>query len=187
MNCENCGQREATVHLVDLVDGQRTIRWLCTVCAGQSSDEGEDDPLFGDGNHSAGSDNSGDPYSLASFLGEMFTPEDGTGPADPALCPRCGYSFAEFRGTNRLGCPGCYDAFGTQLLSILSHLHRHVSHLGKIPVSRRGGPTRNAALQRARIALEKAIGAEDFEKAARLRDRIQHLEAALDSEGGPPE
>jgi protein arginine kinase activator len=175
MNCERCGIREASVHLVDLVDGKRSERWLCTVCAGKSRG-GNEDPDFPLGGRSGEGDNIEDSYSLASFLGEMFSPADGAAPGEPPVCPACGYSFAEFRGTNRLGCPKCYDAFRQPLLSILSHLHRHVSHLGKVPGRLRNPDNPAAALRRARIDLEKAIAAEDFEKAARLRDVIQKLD-----------
>ena len=68
-------------------------------------------------------------------------------------------------------------------MGILSHLHRHVSHLGKVPGSDPRKSSVSNALARARVALEKAIAGEDFEKAARLRDEIQRLEASGASEG----
>ena len=92
-----------------------------------------------------------------------------------------------FRKTNLLGCPACYDAFRGPLLSILSHLHRHVSHLGKAPGSIDDGTDRPGLLSRTRVALEKAIAAEDFEKAARLRDEIQRLEASAPESGDAEE
>ena len=188
MTCERCGKREATVHLVDMVDGKRIVRWLCPVCAGRSSDDGEADPWFGFGGLPNDDQDEEDSYSLASFLGEMFSPGEEKVPVDPPACPSCGYTLAEFRGTNRLGCPLCYTAFRKPLLSILGHLHRHVSHLGKVPRSGQEGESRAAVLGRARIALEKAIAAEDFEKAARLRDEILRLETepgnGPDPEGG---
>jgi len=77
-----------------------------------------------------------------------------------------------------LGCPRCYESFRGPLLSILSHMHRHVSHLGKVPRQTDGSVDRRGTLRRTRVALEKAIAAENFEKAARLRDEIQRLESA---------
>ena len=32
MLCEKCGQREATVHITEIVDGRMTKRELCDVC-----------------------------------------------------------------------------------------------------------------------------------------------------------
>jgi protein arginine kinase activator len=184
MRCQRCGKQEASVHLIDLVNGKRTVRWLCAACAGRSPGEGEDDPSFGLGGNPENSDGEEDSYSLASFLGEMFEPAGGDESSEPPVCPDCGYSFAAFRGTNRLGCPRCYVAFRQPLLSILSHLHRHVSHLGKVPDNGREGSSPSAELSRTRIALEKAIAAEDFEKAARLRDDILQLESGDGSDAG---
>lgn len=184
MTCQRCGKREATVHLVDMIDGKRSVRWLCTTCAGGSSEGGDEDSSFGLGGNADGADSDGDSYSLASFLGEMFEPAPDGQPPEPSVCPDCGYSFADFRGTNRLGCPKCYEAFREPLLSILSHLHRHVSHLGKVPSIGKDGARPGAELIRARIALEKAIAGEDFESAARLRDEIQQLESGGDPASG---
>lgn len=187
MTCQRCGKMEATVHLVDMVDGKRSVRWLCTICAGGSSEGSDENSSFGLGGNAGGSDSDGDSYSLASFLGEMFEPAQDGQPSEPPVCPDCGYSFAEFRGTNRLGCPKCYDAFRGPLLSILSHLHRHVSHLGKVPSTGQDAASPGSDLIRVRIALEKAIAAEDFESAARLRDEIQKLESGRNpgAGGGP--
>jgi len=183
MTCQHCGQRDATVHLVELVDGKRTSQWLCPVCAGRPGDQQGGDPWFdSDGNDDR---HSGDEEteSLASFLGQVFEPIDGDAASDLPACSACGYTLDQFRRTNRLGCPRCYEAFRSPLLSILSHLHRHVSHLGKIPGHHGAKSSLSGAIGRTRVALEKAIAAEDFEKAARLRDEIQRLEASGTPDG----
>jgi protein arginine kinase activator len=183
MTCQNCGQRDATVHLVELVDDLRKSQWLCAVCAGRAAEDGEDNPGFPlGGSPEEGEGEEGD-FSLASFLGQVFELQGDTEMADLSACPVCGYTLDQFRKNNLLGCPGCYDAFRGPLLSILSHLHRHVSHLGKAPHPFAGGLDRPGVLSRARVSLEKAIGAEDFEKAARLRDQIQRLESVEPPEG----
>lgn len=185
MNCQSCGQREATIHLVEMIDGQRVSQWLCDICASTPREEDPEDEEFGFGRKEDPADGEEEGYSLASFLGQVFEPQDGPSASTPAVCPSCGYTLDKFRRTNRLGCPRCYDAFRQPLLSILGHLHRHVSHLGKSPVRENSGPSLSAALKRTRIALEKAIAAEDFEKAARLRDEIQKLESGGAGQGAP--
>jgi len=183
MTCQRCGQRDATVHLVELVDGKRKSQWLCAVCAGRASENGDETPGFRFGENPGEGAGEEDDFTLANFLGQVFEPQDGIDQADLPACQVCGYSFDQFRKTNRLGCPRCYEAFRAPLLAILGHLHRHVSHLGKTPRPAADGDDRPGVLSRARIALEKAIGAEDFEKAARLRDEIQRLESAKPPEG----
>ena len=182
MTCQRCGQRDATVHLVEMIDGQRQSQWLCEVCAGFASENGEMNPgSRRDG--SPGSD-SGDEedYTLASFLGQVFEPQQDQPHQDPPACSTCGYTLEQFRKSNRLGCPRCYESFRGPLLSILSHMHRHVSHLGKVPRRTDGRVDRRGTLRRTRVALEKAIAAENFEKAARLRDEILRLESGKSSE-----
>ncbi len=183
MTCQRCGQRDATVHLVELVDGVRKSQWLCPVCAGRPGDDQGGDPWFDSGDN--GEQGSGDEESesLASFLGQVFEPIDGDAVPDLPACPSCGYTLDLFRRTNRLGCPRCYEAFRSPLLAILSHLHRHVSHLGKVPGHHGAKTSISGALGRARVALEKAIAAEEFEKAARLRDEIQRLDTSDTPEG----
>lgn len=183
MTCQRCGQRDATVHLVELVEGVRSSQWLCSNCAGQSAGKDPEEPSFDIGDPSGEGNGDEDAYSLASFLGQVFEREGGPEIPDLPACDKCGFTLDQFRQTNSLGCPGCYEAFRKPLLSILSHMHRHVSHLGKIPGNNEGGTSRFTELSRARVALEKAIATEDFETAARLRDEIHGLENGEGSAG----
>jgi len=180
MTCQRCGKRDATVHLVEMVDSRRVSRWLCDVCAGRAPENDPEDKGYGFGAHADASGGDEESYSLASFLGQMFEPTGKPPEGGVTTCPSCRYTLDQFRGTNRLGCPRCYDAFRGPLLSILGHLHRHASHLGKVPGHGKSPTSRTGALKRARVALEKAIAAEDFEKAARLRDEISRLEISGD-------
>jgi protein arginine kinase activator len=183
MTCQRCGKRDATVHLVELVDGQRKSMWLCDVCAGRPQQNGDDEPGFRFPGSPEGPGDDEESATLASFLGQVFQPQEKASRTDPPVCAACGYTLEQFRKSNRLGCPQCYHTFRGSLLAILSHLHRHVSHLGKVPRPVAGRTDLIGLLRRTRIALEKAIAAEDFEKAARLRDEIQRLESAILSEG----
>jgi len=72
------------------------------------------------------------------------------------------------------------------LLPFLGRFHRQVTHLGRFPDFAAGTPSRLGEITRTRIALEKAVAAEDFEEAARLRDLILGLEdtGPADSEDG---
>ena len=177
MTCDRCGKREGTVRVVaDGDEGGRTL-WLCPACAESDVDP---DELFGEdpdrdlptGDWEGGEENA----ALERFIGQMFTGL-GAREADAAPdCPACGTSYASFRSTGRLGCPRCYVAFRRFLLPFLGRFHRQVTHLGKFPTHAAGATSRLGEITRHRIALEKAVAAEDFEEAARLRDRIRQLE-----------
>lgn len=173
MTCQRCGKRDASIHLIELVDGDRRSLWLCPICAGK--DERAD--AHGVSGKGAEDNEPVDAESLASFLGQVFGPAE---PADEDLslaCASCGYTLKQFSTTNRLGCPRCYQSFRAKLMPMLASFHRHVSHLGKAPRPETGTVNGPGEIARIRVALEKAIAAEDFEEAARLRDRIRLLEA----------
>lgn len=188
MNCHMCGQREATTHLLELINGERKSVWLCDICASGRAENGGDGPglpHLGD----AGS-LSGESASLASFLGQVAAAGDGT--VRVAACPACGYEIKSFQDNNRLGCPKCYVHFRTQVLPILARYHRHASHLGKVPRQAGGLASQQGEITRLRVSLEKSIRGEDYEEAARLRDVMRKLiaerdlgKAADDGKGGP--
>lgn len=123
--------------------------------------------------------------ALDRFIGPMYTSPNVRDDEVPD-CPACGTSYASFRASGRLGCPRCYVAFRRFLLPFLGRFHRQVTHLGKFPRRAAGRSSRLGEITRARIALEKAVSAEDFEEAARLRDHIRKLEEPGASGGEPP-
>ncbi len=91
-------------------------------------------------------------------------------------CPVCGMKFIDFRNTGRLGCPHDYEAFKEELTPLLENIHGETRHVGKTP--RRLPQTRQtqSELVQLRKQLMQAINRENYEEAARLRDRIRQLE-----------
>lgn len=127
-----------------------------------------------------------------------------------AACIGCGLSFAQFRQAGMLGCPQCYSSFEGQLGTLLSRAHEGgTHHVGKVPrsielarlASGSAGPAQGAAAgaaatatpqtdERARAALLRkqladAVAAENYERAALLRDELQKLEALLRTATAP--
>ncbi|NNJ25534.1 UvrB/UvrC motif-containing protein [Alienimonas chondri] len=91
-------------------------------------------------------------------------------------CPHCGISFHEFREKGRFGCPGDYEAFREQLVPLVENIHDATRHVGKVPAGAAGGESsRQFRLIRLRKDLAKAVAAEEYEKAASLRDEIGAL------------
>ena len=93
-------------------------------------------------------------------------------------CEACGLKFVDFRNTGRLGCPHDYEVFGDELGQLLENIHGETRHTGKVP--RRQPQARQARdeLMGLRKQLAAAVQKEDYEDAARLRDRIRRLEEA---------
>ncbi len=167
MLCDNCGKNEAEVHLTQIVDNEMTTVHLCPSCAAEK------------GLDTSSSKN----LPLTDFLAQMgkaALAEEEAGIAGP--CSYCHTTVDDFRRTGRLGCPHCYSIYESQLRAILRRIHGSTHHLGKVYVPP-ATPTADigARLAGLRRKLQRAVEAEDFERAAVIRDQIRELEAAIDA------
>ncbi|MDD5422406.1 MAG: UvrB/UvrC motif-containing protein [Candidatus Omnitrophota bacterium] len=161
MICDVCGKNEATVHLTEIVNEKVTKLHLCEGCAKEKGSEMEEH--FGLSDLLAG---------LAD-LGANIEPES----TDIMKCPTCGFTFLDFKKTGRLGCGNCYEIFKGQLAPLLKRIHGADRHVGKVPL-RVGKTVKDTrTLQELKLRMEKAIQAEQFEEAAKLRDEIKELES----------
>ncbi|MHC4788562.1 MAG: UvrB/UvrC motif-containing protein [Planctomycetota bacterium] len=154
--CESCGERRATWHLTNLVDGEPVQHHLCDECYAEQS--------------------GGQPQVQGAFaqLIAAVVPEL----RDMALrqCPECGLNYLEFRQTFRLGCPHDYEAFDKALEQLLERIHGASSHTGKVPPTAGEEEAMRSRLRSLRKQQRKAIAEENYELAAELRDNIRELE-----------
>jgi protein arginine kinase activator len=91
-------------------------------------------------------------------------------------CPNCGIKFVEFRNSGRLGCPNDYQEFREELSTLLENIHGETRHCGKSPRRLPQNEQAQSELIQLRKQLQHAIHRENYEDAARLRDRIRRLE-----------
>ena len=164
MVCDNCGSTDAVVHLTQIVNNEMSMHHLCEKCAAEKGLESAPEP----GN-----------FPLTDFLAQMGpeTVEDAE-PSD-VHCSYCGLTFQDFRHTGRLGCPHCYETYSTHLRRLLRRIHGGTQHVGKVYLP----PDPSASemelrLEGLRRKLNRAVAAEDFERAAEIRDEIRSLEPA---------
>jgi len=165
MKCDICKKREATVHLTEIINNKMTKLHLCEQCAREKSQEMEEH--FGLADLLSG---------LADLVPPSQKPSVKTEPQILTKCPACGFTFQNFRKMGRLGCPKCYETFKNQLNPLLKKIHGSESHMGKSPSKKEVVKDRTVLLATLRVELEKAVKLEEFEEAARLRDRIRALE-----------
>ena len=98
MICERCHKNEATVHTVQIINGEKIEHYYCQNCANET---GIDNPIsFQD--IFQGLLNFGMPKQ-----GEM----NGVYRNSSAKCPNCGMSYDDFRRGGKFGCSECYEAF----------------------------------------------------------------------------
>lgn len=161
--CAECGTGEAVIHLTQIVDNEMKTRHLCEKCAAAKGVE-TSGPAAN--------------FPLTDFLAQMGSKAEET-PAETATgsCGFCGLSLSDFREMGRLGCPHCYATFDEQLRNLLRRIHGSVHHVGKVYLPPDpSDEERSRRLEGLRRKLRRAVEAEDFEKAADLRDQIQALE-----------
>jgi len=96
-----------------------------------------------------------------------------TGLPEKEPCPRCKTSLQDILNTTKLGCPYCYEHYSDELKAVLYHSHDGaVKHVGKVPKNWKP-PEEN--IEQVEAKMQKAIDKEDYEEAARLRDKIKKL------------
>jgi protein arginine kinase activator len=156
--CDKC-DRPARIHLTEISQGQKVEKHLCEQCAAAEGLSLK---------HS---------LSLSQML-EEFVLHGGPGQEGADLkCDVCGMTFSEFRQQSLLGCPHDYDAFEQALLPLLERAQGGAAqHAGKVPHRAGGDQKKHSALLRLRAELKNAIAAEDYERAAMLRDQIKELD-----------
>ncbi len=159
-HCYFCGKK-ATVHFTQILNNKILKMDLCESCAKQHG--------IGD---AAG-------LGLGELLSKTGLFSDDT-PTE-VTCPQCGFSLNEpqFKNMGRLGCPHCYDEFHATLSSVLKDLHPQQAHKGKSPHNLLGRQATREKMKKLEQEMQLAIKAENYEKAAALRDEIAALKESL--------
>lgn len=88
-------------------------------------------------------------------------------------CPHCGWTLRDLRQTNRFGCARDYEVFGGVVDNLLESLQGQSQHCDLREESQ---------LDRLVGEMREAVVREDYEGAARLRDQVRAMEAALETE-----
>lgn len=161
--CEVCRQRPACVHFtecdVQLATQSLDICHHCLVRLGIDPEQ---------------------PPPLASI--ERARSPSRRAPAEPELvCGDCGLDRELFLHDKRFGCARCYQVFAEDVVALLEGIHQSSHHLGRHPGAESesmAGEQRLRERLRLQEQLDQAVAAEDFERAAHLRDRLQEFDNA---------
>ncbi|MSU41050.1 MAG: excinuclease ABC subunit B [Pedosphaera sp.] len=160
MKCCQC-DKEATVHLTEIIEGQMKKIDLCEECA---KEKGVTDP--------AG-------FGLADLLlglGASQQIEDAAA-GGQLSCGACGFTHTDFKKAGRLGCPDCYETFSEALEGMIKQMHKGTQHHGKVPRALRKAKDLSKQRTSLQERLTRAVGEENYELAAQLRDQIKGLDA----------
>ena len=113
MKCHHC-DKQATVHLTQILNGQMHKMDLCESCA---QAKGVTNP---------------ENLSISSLMDKVDleeTPTEAT-----MVCESCGITHQEFKKEGRLGCEACYHVFRPILDPYLMACMRALNTLGKYPL-----------------------------------------------------
>jgi protein arginine kinase activator len=161
MLCMKCKKNEASYYYKQNINGRITETALCEECAGE-----------------LGKNVMADTLSINPFGGlfGLTTPPRRT--ADTVKrCTLCGSGFGDLVKSGKIGCAKCYEVFADELSATVAKLHGQATHTGRAPLEHRAKNERRDHEKQLRGELKKAIDAQNFERAAVLRDELKKLDA----------
>ena len=162
MLCDKCGKNPAVIHRITTINGIKKEMHLCKECAVQEKVMWADDKFTIN--------------ALLSSLLDMGTESPiKIEKLETVKCSQCGEGFSEFKKTGKLGCDMCYVYFKDRLLPLLKKVQGNTRHSGKLPRSIGGDLRVRKELESLQEELERAVRAEEYEKAVELRDRIKSI------------
>ena len=162
MKCDICNNKEAVIHVKQIVGEKITELHLCGDCANEKGISGEEDVIE---------------LSLSQLLTSLIDLTDKYSEQENRdVCRTCGTTIKDFRKNAKLGCADCYNVFNKEIENYLENTAGQVQHVGKLP--EKVGTLKKLLVDKEslREKLEKAINQENYEQAAVLRDRIKIIE-----------
>ena len=157
-------KNEAIIHLTEIVEGVRTEMHVCEHCAAEQGIAVKTQIPINE--------------LLSSLLSVQPTDDKLFGLSDEELsCPHCGFSLDKLREEAVLGCPHDYELFEKSLLPLIKKAHNgQTAHCGKVPSKVPRETKKQISLLNLRKQLEAAVQSENYELAAELRDKIEHMQ-----------
>lgn len=160
MLCQNCQQKAANVHFTQIMNNAKVDIYLCEQCANEISHSGIVSP-----------------FGFNDLINGLFGSHQLKQEQPETLkCKSCGMEYEEFLRTSRVGCAQCYQAFQVKLDPIIKRLHGNAEHHGKVPVRVSSKVNIPDEIEKLKQQLKESVGREEYEEAAKIRDRIRALE-----------
>lgn len=154
MQCQVCSKK-ATVHLMEINDGEKFQRHLCEDCARKEGITVKAQA------------------PVSEMLNNLVLSQHESEKINDLRCPQCQVTWSDFRQSGMLGCPNDYLAFEKPLRALIERAQgKNCQHIGKVPRQARHSFGQQVRLLRLRQDLQNAVATEDYEAAARLRDEI---------------
>ena len=161
MLCEQCGTRRAEIHLVSVVNGEKRVQHLCRECAGEFLNMNDVTNLMKLSFSVEG------PMGIDEAFRELVMPALRSAYANKKsarhICPHCGKELPDSMFEHKDGAEqpeaAAQDAAEDKVMTAVEEM---------------------AALEKKML---EAVRAEDYEYAAKLRDRISELRNSNETNG----
>ena len=161
MICQVCGERDATFHFKEMINGQVKELHLCEICA---KEKGLGETFFMPS------------FSLSNLMAGLTELEVPSSEEISVGCPHCGLSYGDIKRKGKIGCGLCYQALEEYLTPLLERIQGKVRHSGKVPRKGKVQDQKERKIYELRKELEDLVRKEEYERAAELRDEIRRLE-----------
>jgi len=164
MQCQICKKKAATIHLTEIHEGVRMEMHLCEQCAVEQGIAAKTQISINE--------------LLSGLLAAQPADDELFGPSEhQTKCPNCGFTLDQFRKQGVLGCPHDYEIFEKTLLPLIEKAQDgKTTHCGKVPAKTPRDTKKDMERASLREQLKAAVQKENYELAAKLRDKLDQLE-----------
>ena len=159
MKCDVCGGAAATIHIKQVSEDVTVELHLCEECAAAK----------GIGQEAERTD-----FSISSLLTGLVDITKGD-QKQHKVCPACGMTIENLKKRATLGCNECYAVFAKEIRGTVGRMYGRTAHKGKLPKRLATYKTLLIDVETLKRQMKVALRNEDYEQAARLRDRIADL------------
>jgi protein arginine kinase activator len=164
MKCSSCDKERATVHIINIAGEKFSDLHLCEDCArAQGYIFGPNEVSFEDVVHRLITDNA-----------EAGSPVQKEAVYDKP-CPNCGNTVKEILMNHSIHCEEDVTEFRKEIEVIIDTIHGTVRHTGKTHLPNTGDSRSQQMISVLERQLDQAVKAEDYERAALIRDKIREL------------
>lgn len=171
MLCSKCHKREAKVYYTEISNDEKKEQFLCEECAAEYTS-------FPNQSKSGEMTIGGLLSSIISnyYKGTMSKIDEEQ---LKLQCPTCHMTYEQLMKEGKFGCADCYRVFQAVMEKGIRQIQGAEEHTGKHPVGYKKAEEPDeiklTEIDKLSIELQTAIQREEYEEAARLRDKIKEL------------